>query len=73
MINPINLSLTDVHVLAKVAGLPLSDTRANRLVPHLSKWLTAAITLNEKMSQPQYQEVTPITTFSNLEKTITEE
>lgn len=58
------MSKRDVQVLAKMADLPISEKRYDKIALQLKAWTKAANELNKKMSDHKYINVTPVTTFT---------
>lgn len=56
---------TAVLALARAAGLPLGEDRAQAIAPQLGEWLTAANELNRKMSRPEHRAIVPVTVFTH--------
>ncbi|MGH3441448.1 MAG: hypothetical protein ACRDUY_05280 [Nitriliruptorales bacterium] len=52
-----------VRRLAAVAGLNLADEQVPAVQETLNAWIPPANQLSEKMAQPEYQGVAPITVF----------
>ena len=55
---------TVIAVVARAADLPLGEGRARVIAKPLAAWLKDAYELNRKMSQPEYLDILPATTFN---------
>lgn len=60
----------DVGRLADHAALPLSPARVAAVLAVLSAWLPAANELSRKMSEPAYQALLPVTTFTHVHEAL---
>lgn len=58
------ISGSTVKILANIANLTIKSEREELIASQLKEWIENANKLNEKMSQIQYVNVTPLTIIS---------
>jgi hypothetical protein len=63
MNRPFEMIKTNMHILAEMAGLEISDERAELVGSQLSVWLRDANKLSRKMSQLEYLLIVPMVIF----------
>ena len=57
-------SVEDVRVLARIANLPLDESRYEPIANLLSDWIPDATALSHKMASEEFCQVVPITVLT---------